>query len=513
MPEHPCLFVSCSEARLICGWPQRPEALCPPCTPAGAAARRDIGNLVGQPELVDAGYRITAADERVGALRSGFGDRFGHGARTGREFVDLEHAHRTVPEDRLALEYLLAEDLLALVGDVHAFPAVGNVVGRSDVRIGVGRECVGDQRVGRHHDLHALLLGLGQNVERRLELIRLADRVADLAALRSREGIGHAAAQHQHVDLFEQVLDDGDLGRNLRTAQNGAERTLRIEHDAVDGLQLVLHHVAEHLVVGEIVGDQGRRGVCAVRRAERVVDVAVGIRCELLDELLLRTLLQRLLGGLLLLVGGVFGQTAGLALLLGVETQVLQQHHLAGLEVLGHLGGLLAHAVAGEHHLHAQTLLDGGNDLLQRELGIGILLGTSQMRHQDHRTVLFEHFLDRGDRRTDTGVVRHLALFVEGHIEIHADDCALAFEIVIVDCEHSSLILNYFDELIFQFLIPGQIYINILEICYSDNRKNDAEPGPEGRKSFRRRFAGRGRSTPRAVNRRFPSGRRSHSRS
>jgi len=36
------------------------------------------------------------------------------------------------------------------------------------------------------------------------------------------------------------------------------------------------------------------------------------------------------------------------------------------------------------------------------------------------------------------------------------------------------LILNYFDELIFQLLIPGQIYENILEICYSDNRKNDA---------------------------------------
>ena len=70
-----------------------------------------------------------------------------------------------------------------------------------------------------------------------------------------------------------------------------------------------------------------------------------------------------------------------------------------------------------------------------------------------------------------------------GHVEIHADDRALAFEIVIVDCEHSSLILNYFDELIFQLLIPGQIYENILEICYSDNRKNDAEPGPESRKS------------------------------
>jgi len=214
--------------------------------------------------------------------------------------------------------------------------------------------------------------------------------------------------------------------------------------------------------------------VCAVRRTERIVDVAIGIRSEPLDELFLRALFQCLLGSLLLLVGSVFGQAAGLALLLGIETQVFEQHHLAGLEVCSHLSGLLAHAVAGKHHLHAQAFLDGGDDLLQRELGIGILLGTSQVRHQDDRAALFEHLLDGGDRRTDAGIVRHLALLVEGHVEIHADDRALAFEIVIVDCEHSSLILNYFVELIFHPVLPGQIYENNLKKCYSDNRKNNA---------------------------------------
>ena len=131
----------------------------------GAAAGRNIRNLVRQAELVDARHRIAAADERVGTLRGSLGDSLGHGARTGCELVDLEHAHGAVPKDRLALEDLLAEHLLAFLGDVNAFPAVGNIVGGSHIGVGIGRECVGDQRVGRHHDLHTLLLGFGQNID------------------------------------------------------------------------------------------------------------------------------------------------------------------------------------------------------------------------------------------------------------------------------------------------------------------------------------------------------------
>ena len=220
-------------------------------------------------------------------------------------------------------------------------------------------------------------------------------------------------------------------------------------HQRGDGLHLFLHQVAEHLVVGELFGDQVGRSVLAVGRAERVVDIAVGQRSEFLDELLLRTLFQGLLGGVLLLLRGVFGQAAGLALLLGVETQVFQQHNLSGLEVFGHFGGLLTDAVAGELDLRAEVFLDGGNDLLERVFGIGILLGTSHVRHQDHRAALGEHLLDGGDGGADARVVRHFALLVEGYVEIHADDRALAFEIVVVDRDHSSLIFKYFVEMIF----------------------------------------------------------------
>ena len=35
------------------------------------------------------------------------------------------------------------------LGDVNAFPAVGNIVGGSHIGVGIGRECVGDQRVAK----------------------------------------------------------------------------------------------------------------------------------------------------------------------------------------------------------------------------------------------------------------------------------------------------------------------------------------------------------------------------
>ena len=205
---------------------------------------------------------------------------------------------------------------------------------------------------------------------------------------------------------------------------------------------LLLHQVAEHLVVGEVLGDQVGRSVLAVCRAEGVIDVAVGIRGELLDELLLRTLLESLLGGVLLLLGGILRKAAGLALLLGVETQVFQQHHLARLERPGHFGGLLAHAVAGEGDLHAEVLLDGRDDLLERILRIGILLRASHVRHEDHRSALLEHLLDGGHGGADARIVGYLALLVEGHVEVHADDRALAVEIVVVDRIHNAVFLS-----------------------------------------------------------------------
>ena len=175
--------------------------------------------------------------------------------------------------------------------------------------------------------------------------------------------------------------------------------------------------------------------MCAVRGAERVVDVAVGVRSEALHELFLRGFHGLLRSGFFV-VGGVFGQSAGLTLFFGVETQVFEQQYLARFQCGGLVGGLLALAVPREVHLHAEALLDGGDDVLEREFVFRPFFRTAQVRHQDHRSSFFEYLFDGGDRRTDAGVVGYLQLVVQGHVEIDADNRAFPFEIIRFDRLH-----------------------------------------------------------------------------
>ena len=52
------------------------------------------------------------------------------------------------------------------------------------------------------------------------------------------------------------------------------------------------------------------------------------------------------------------------------------------------------------------------------------------------------HFFKSGQRAADTGIVGDVAVFVEGHIEVNANDGFLAVEIVVVDCHSNMLVEN-----------------------------------------------------------------------
>src|SRR5246127_3702389 len=62
----------------------------------GAAAGRDVGDAVLNPVLFYSRERIAAAGERKGFAA---GDRLRNGARALAELLELEHAHRPVPDD------------------------------------------------------------------------------------------------------------------------------------------------------------------------------------------------------------------------------------------------------------------------------------------------------------------------------------------------------------------------------------------------------------------------------
>ncbi len=167
----------------------------------------------------------------------------------------------------------------------------------------------------------------------------------------------------------------------------------------------------------------------AVSSTEGVVDVAICIAGQLLHEFLLGSL-HNGLGGLLFLVGGILGQSAGLAFFLCVETEVLQEEGLTGLQGSGLSIGLLA--VIGKLDGNAQAFAYATYNVLQGELGI-YLLGTAQVAHDNHRTSGGKHLLKGGHGTADTGVVRDLEVFVKGNVEVYAYDGFFAGEIVLVN--------------------------------------------------------------------------------
>jgi hypothetical protein len=132
------------------------------------------------------------------------------------------------------------------------------------------------------------------------------------------EGVGHATADDDFVGLLQQILDQRDLVRDLRPAQNGEQRTLRMLQHRRERLQFSLHQEARRLLRQVDPDDRGMR---AVGGAERIVHVHIPQSGE--------TGAERVDGRLVGLERRAILELH-LALLLDVETQVLQQQHLAG---------------------------------------------------------------------------------------------------------------------------------------------------------------------------------------
>ena len=55
----------------------------------------------------------------------------------------------------------------------------------------------------------------------------LDKRRADANALRREHRVGHGAADQQHVDLVQQILDEQDLVTDLRASENREKRARR----------------------------------------------------------------------------------------------------------------------------------------------------------------------------------------------------------------------------------------------------------------------------------------------
>ena len=137
-----------------------------------------------------------------------------------------------------------------------------------DVGLRVGGKLRRRDGIDRQQELDALFFGLFDHFERVGALVFFQKGLADLAALRLGEGVGHAAADDDGVGLVEEVIDDGDLVADLRAAEHGDERALGIVERLAHDLKLLGNKETGH--GGKIRRYARGGGVGAVHRAERV---------------------------------------------------------------------------------------------------------------------------------------------------------------------------------------------------------------------------------------------------
>lgn len=149
------------------------------------------------------------------------------------------------------------------------------------------------------------------------------------------------------------------------------------------------------------------------RESIALTDVDVAQSSQALAELLNLGLVGLGLVALLVL---------GAALLLNVESEVLQQDNGTVVGLVDNGLDLGADTVGSKGDGLAQELLELGNNRLEGVLGVDSAIGTSKVGHQDDSLgAIVESVLDGGDGTGNSLGVGDVLVLIEGHVEVDLD--------------------------------------------------------------------------------------------
>ena len=191
-----------------------------------------------------------------------------------------------------------------------------------------------------------------------VHLVLLQQALAHRVPLRGEEGEDHAATDHQHVGLAEQVVDDAELVRHLGPAEHHDVRAGRVVEEPSERLHLGLHQQPGR--AGEPLRHVVDAGLLAVHDAEPVGDERVGEAGEPVGQ------------------GAPLGVVlAGLA---GLEADVLEHADLARCEGLDGGAGAVADDVVGERHGRVQQLGQPVGRRCERVARVRRALGPAEVR-------------------------------------------------------------------------------------------------------------------------------------
>ena len=163
--------------------------------------------------MVQCRNRVTAPRDRNELARAGQRRRNpcggGGGGIKGR---DLKGPQRAVPDQGLA-GFKDPGQLGHRLGACVQYHLIRRAAVGLDGLAGSSRlELCRDDDIDRQMNGTARRLGLAEDVQRGRGHVALGQRFADLDALRHKEGVGHAAADHQMIDFGDQIAKQLQLG-------------------------------------------------------------------------------------------------------------------------------------------------------------------------------------------------------------------------------------------------------------------------------------------------------------
>ena len=198
---------------------------------------------------------------------------------------------------------------------------------------------------------------------------------------------------------MQECVDDTELVAHLRPAENRDEGPLWRGEQSTENLDLACQQPTRGRRQHERRSDDRR--VRPVRGAERVVDVDVAQ------------------------LGQVRGERRIVRFLAGVEAQVLDQHHPAGLEGLRPAQRLEAGDLGRQRDSDAEQLAQAHRDRRERTLWIDLALRPTEVgAAHDLRATLSQVF-DGRKRRGDAQVVLDAAV-AQRNVEVGAQQHACA---------------------------------------------------------------------------------------
>ena len=250
-------------------------------------------------------------------------------------------------------------------------------------------------------------MGLLHEISGEIETILVLQGFAHVVAFRCDEGIRHAAADQDDIGFFHQIRDDLDLVADLRAADDGSERTLRLFDNAVKEIDFFLQQQSGYH--RHQLADTGNGCMASVRYTECVIDRQVAA----FDQ--------------------SFCKGRIILFFFFMKTKVFKEQDFARCESRFLLLCFFADAVRGEFHIHVQQFGKALSDRRKRQVRLHFTLRTAHMARNDEGSAMVKKPAQRRQGRHDAAVIGDMTFLVMRHIVVHADIDGLAFRFQIIN--------------------------------------------------------------------------------